>query len=230
MRLNNLGFKVIQLYRHTKDIECLKLGIEILEDSVEKTHKFSPSLPRHLNNLGFGLYHYYIQTGNTKDWQRVTEAFERAAKIGLEVSVQWSLISARNWINLAFTHQVWEDIAQAYKYAYQAIDKLLRIQLFLRSYKETWLSEIQGLSAKVAYALAKVGELEQAALALEQGLAYLLSESLELNRADLEYLKNQDSSKKLYSNYWQLQQLQQQLQQQLTQQTYANSIKKWELL
>ena len=68
-----------------------------------------------------------------------------------------------------------------------AIDQLYQAQLD-RPGKESWLSEAVGLHAHLAYACARLDRLEKAVAHLEHGRAFILSEQLELRRADLERL------------------------------------------
>ncbi len=72
-----------------------------------------------------------------------------------------AIVSARSWGNWALQRRAWEEAVTAYTYGRQAIDMLFATQ-FTRQAKESWLKEAQGLPANAAYALAKLGRLEEA--------------------------------------------------------------------
>ena len=92
-----------------------------------------------------------------------------------------------NLTSFCFAEGRYAEVIEPYGIVMEANDSLLRASL-IRSSKEVELGEIQGLSVRAAYALAKLGKLEQAVAALEGGRARLLAEALEGNRRDLEQL------------------------------------------
>lgn len=184
------------------DFDALERAIKNSEKAISLTPLNSPDLPNYLNLLGVELYHRHFHQGNPDDLKQAIENYQKATLMGLEVNVQAGLYSAMNWINGMFLLKQWEQVKQPYDYAYQASIHLLKIQIF-RHNKETWLKEIQGLAAKAAYALAKNNKLQQAVVALESGLARLLSEALARDRADLEQLKALGHTD-LYDRYKQL--------------------------
>ncbi|MBK9095741.1 MAG: CHAT domain-containing protein [Anaerolineae bacterium] len=89
--------------------------------------------------------------------------------------------------NLLFGERRYALVVDPYRLAMQATDTLLQASL-VRGSKEVELREIQGLPANAAYALAQLGRLEDAVVALEQGRTRLLAEALEQSRRDLERL------------------------------------------
>jgi len=96
--------------------------------------------------------------------------------------------NARNWLHWAFERSAWAEVTEAYALLRRAVEQLLQAQV-LRRTKEVWLSEVQGITARAAYALAMLGRDEEAAVALEEGQARLVSEKLALSRANLESLQ-----------------------------------------
>ncbi|MFO1433812.1 MAG: CHAT domain-containing protein [Candidatus Competibacteraceae bacterium] len=109
-------------------------------------------------------------------------------------------ITARSLGNLHFEQQRWTEAATTYQQALQAADTLYQSALFLDS-QAAELTETSNLNHRAAYALAKAGELQAAALALEQGRARGLSDTLARDRADLEQLQTKDYD--LYNRYHQ---------------------------
>jgi len=186
--LNNLGTGLRTRYARTGEFNNLQQGIEAFQQAVRLTPENSPDLPRFLNSLGNGLTDRYARTGEINDLQQGREAFQWAAQKGLEVALEAGLKSASNWLRWAFDRQAWSEVVQAYELALQTGTRLVQVQL-LREHQEFWLKETQGLAAHTAYALAQMNQLTEAAVTLERGLAFLLSEALALDRADLEHLK-----------------------------------------
>ncbi|KHD08556.1 hypothetical protein PN36_19305 [Candidatus Thiomargarita nelsonii] len=200
MFLNGLGISLCKHYEDSGDFKSLEDGIKALRRSTDKLLDNSPYSPLFYNNLGNALSNLYKHTG--KGLQEVIKVYRKASETGLDIAIEISLGSARNWLIWAFTRQAWQEVEQAYNYAYKASEKLLKIQL-LRDHKETWLKETQGIAAKAAYAFAKNHQLQQAVVALESGLARLLSEALARDRADLEQLKTIGYAD-LYDRYQQI--------------------------
>jgi CHAT domain-containing protein len=165
---------------------------------VNMTPDDSPDLPRLLNNLGNVFVCSYDNSGELADLKQGKQVYEQAAQKGSETTIEWGLKSARNWLEWAFERQSWQEVTQAYSYAYKSGTRLVQTQL-LRQHQESWLKDIQGLAAKAAYAYAKIEQFESAVVTLERGLAQLLSETLARERADLEDLKSQ--RKDLYQAY-----------------------------
>ena len=90
--------------------------------------------------------------------------------------------------SMQFTRGDWESCASCASQARDYLEELLSLQT-LRVGKETWLWEAQGLPARHAYALFRLGRRPEAVEALEAGRAQLLRESIERNRRDLQALQ-----------------------------------------
>ncbi len=185
---NNLGNALRDQFHHTGQLAKLNQAIVAYEQGVQQTSLQSPELPGRQNNLASALKDRFTQTGEDSDRVQARDLFEQAAIQGLLVAPEATLLASRNWGTWATERQTWSEAVTAYRYSLQAIEQLFRTQL-LRTSKETWLREVQGISAQAAFALAKEGDFTGAVEALEQGLARLLSETLDRNRADLEQLK-----------------------------------------
>jgi len=189
--LNNLGTALTDRYdsySSTENLTHLEEGIKVCQKAVSLTPENSPYLSCHLNNPGKGLLSRYCFSSDFADFEEGIKNFQKAAEIGLNISLEESLRSSKNWLQFAFNHQLWKETEQSYFYAYHASQRLLRSQL-LRDEKENWLKETQGFAAQAAYALAKLDKLQDASVAIENGLARLLSEILAIDRANLEQLK-----------------------------------------
>jgi CHAT domain-containing protein len=208
--LGELGTGLCSLYACKGNLDHLHNAIQHCEEAVRLTKSEAPDLPYYLNKLSVGFREYYKHTKEPKYQEEATKNFLHAAKLGLKIAVEEGLKSTINWLPWAFTRESWQEVEQAYYYAYQTSERLFQIQL-LREHKETWLKETQGVAAQAAYALTKLAlnekspeatqkKLFNAAVILEQGLARLLSEALALNRADLTALQDTEHAH-LYNDY-----------------------------
>jgi hypothetical protein len=186
--LNNLGTGLSARYARSGSLDDLEQAIRVYRQAVERTDPDSPDLPALLNNLGTGLRDRYARTGSLDDLEQAIRAYAGACQDGLEAALEESLRSARNWGNWALERRAWAEAVRAYGYGMEAIERLYRAQLTRRA-KEAWLREAQGLPARAAYALARTGDVKEAAVALERGRARLLAEVLERDRADLDALE-----------------------------------------
>jgi CHAT domain-containing protein len=201
--LNNLGTSLGDRYARTGDLTDLQAGLAAFQRAVQLTPAGSPGLPTYLNNLGSGLRNRYARTGDLTDLQAGLENYQRAAQRGLEVNLEESLTSARNWLRWAFERQAWEEVGTAYQFAYQASTRLVQTQL-QRADQESWLTESQGLAAQTAYAYAKRQRWKNAVVILERGLAQLLSQALARDRANLtDLIQHGDTGKELSARYQQ---------------------------
>ncbi len=201
MYLSNLGNRLSYRYQRTGALSDLDDSIANAQQAVELTPEGSPDLPGRLNNLGNWLSDRYQRTGELSDLQQGIAAYKKAAQRGLEVALEAGLTSARNWLRWAFGRKAWDEVVEAYDYAFKASNRLVQTQL-TRQHQTQWLKKSQGLAAHAAYALAQQNQLPDAVVTLERGLAQLLSEALARDRAELEQLKDIGHSD-LYDSYQQ---------------------------
>jgi CHAT domain-containing protein/tetratricopeptide (TPR) repeat protein len=186
--LNNLGLGLRNRYTRLGEFNDLQEALQNYQKAIELSPDNSPELPKYLNNLGNGLSDHYDRLGDLNDLQEATQNYRRSAERGLEVALKGGVRNACNWLNWAFDRKEWQEVIEAYQYAYQAGNQLVRTQL-TREHQSAFLKDSQGLAAHAAYAFAKTNQLEKAIVTLERGLAQLLSEALARDRADLEQLK-----------------------------------------
>lgn len=185
---NNLGNARRDRFHHSRDLNTLNEAVAAYERGLQLTPAQSPEYPSRQNNLAAALKQRFGITGDETDRATARTLFLQAITQGLEMAPEAALLAARSWGDWATERAAWEEAVMAYRYGLQGIEQLFRAQV-LRQSKETWLRESQGMAAQAAYALAQVGDLARAVEALEQGLARLLSEVLERDRADLDQLR-----------------------------------------
>lgn len=199
-RLNNLSNVLRERFILTGDLNDLNRAVSLCENAVAKIEPSSPQRVTLLDNLANALRERFTLTGYSDDKAQAIEGYEQAVKLGLALAIGEGLRSARNWGQWAFERRDWEEAARAFSYAQKASEQLFRIQL-IRSDKESWLRETQGIADLAAYAFAKNGQLEDAVTVLEQGRARLLTEILERDLADLQELR--ELQPELYDRYTQ---------------------------
>jgi CHAT domain-containing protein/TPR repeat protein len=197
-RLNNLGSSLLNRYLHAGKLVDLDKAVTCFEEALQHTLPDSPDRPMYLNSLGAGLINRFEHTRNTVDMEKAVRHFQEACDQGMKSAIETALGSSRNWGSWALERAAWKEASEAFSYGLQAIERLFRTQL-LRTSKETWLRDAQGLPAQAAYAYARVGDFRSAVLTLEIGQARLLSEALERDRADLQALER--SNPKLIQRY-----------------------------
>ncbi len=213
--LNNLGNGLSARYAHTGRLEDLEEAIRVLRQAVQRTPPDAPNLPGYINNLGNGLSARYARTGRLADlkearklypermadisWENLQElrqrdlqeaqdCYRQACTLGERCSLEAMLTAGKAWGHWDFERESWEEAVEAYRYAFQAVERLFRAQ-FSRPGKESWIRELRGVPARAAYACWKTGQPERAVEALESGRARLLGEALERSRRDLQNLE-----------------------------------------
>jgi hypothetical protein len=192
--LNNLGNGLSARYACTGAVADLDEAIASCRNAIELTPANSPNRTMFLNNLANGLRDRYARTGAVADLDGAVTAYREACRCGLEPALR----ASHNWGAWALKRSAWQEGVEAYRFGMQAIVSLVSVQLG-RAGKESWLREAQGMPSRAAYCLAQSGECTAAVIALEQGRAYLLSEVLERNRADLAAL--QQNHPAVYERY-----------------------------
>jgi tetratricopeptide (TPR) repeat protein len=111
-------------------------------------------------------------------------SYRAAIRDGLTGSLEWAHSAATSWGEWAVGREAWAEAAEAYCQALDIAQRLFREQL-LRSQKETWLTQSQGVPDEAAYALVRLGRPQDAVRALESGRGLLISEILDRDRANL---------------------------------------------
>lgn len=187
LRLANLANALRHLGMATGHEADLERSIALYERLEQITSPESPLWPVCLLNHGSALAQKWIRSKSPQDWRQAVDTLQRSAHSGRDTAVQAVLDAARQWLLLAVQEKEWDEAQRAYGHAWEASEKLVRVQ-FLRRDKESWLEHTQGLAASAAFAFAKTGRLAEAAEVLERGQARLLGETLAKERTAFERL------------------------------------------
>jgi len=200
-RLNNLGHALLDFYKITGNEKELDESIKLLEecDAIVPEYYFQKS--DYLCNLGSALIEKYkLKKSDEALHKRAISIIKESFSIGSKERASETLKNISDWINLCFTENRLENISWSYESLVHTIHTLLKSQL-IRSHKEAWLKDIQGIASKVAYAFVKLEDPQKAVESLEQGQARLLSESLALIRADDLNALQGTENEHLYNTY-----------------------------
>ena len=150
-------------------------------------------------NLGHTLGAHHALTGDERALEEGSAALEETVQRGLEQAPEQALSAGMALGDWATRLGAWAVAAGAYERALQARTILHHGQRDA-SDQEDWLGRSIGLPARAAYALARTGRSRDAVVALEHGLAMLLSERLSQIPAaappDLEELQELASRRK----------------------------------
>jgi hypothetical protein len=125
-----------------------------------------------------------------EDRDRAVELYRDGLGVARVTAPETAVHLSRAWGDWAGERQEWNEAAEALASGIGVMHDLVSVQL-LRPGKESWLREARGLPVRAAYAKVRAGDSHGAATDLERGRAILLSEELDLQRADLKSLSSQ---------------------------------------
>lgn len=186
--LANLGFALLDRHRVSNSRDDLKSAVEYLQSARRLLPRGAPA--RSLVELALAEATARPLAGQITplaDHNPAVTAWRKICHEGRDGSQVNVLRAATLWSGHAARHGNWADVAEACEFGLAAANQLFRLQL-TREHKALWLEEARQLPALAAYALAKLGKLEQAAITLERGRALFLSEAMEREHANLDQL------------------------------------------
>ena len=179
---NNLGNALLTRYKYYGNKSDLNESIRSYERAVARAFPSVQMYAMYLYNLGAALMEKYDLTPKSDLAKTVDRLLEKSCAEGLGRAAGVVLQGALSW---GIWHQKWrryDQGARAFEYGMRAAIQLFRQQDTQRN-KLTRLQQMSQLPASCAFCNAKVGHLENAVLALEQGRALLLGEALDRNIA-----------------------------------------------
>lgn len=180
MLLNNLGRASHDLYACSGDPALLKKTINYYQQAIDSKPPDSPIQANRLNNLGKALFDLYRQKEDPDFIPKIRDCFLKVCQLGLIYDKEAVIDASQFWGNWELSLSNWDKAIQAYRYGLQAIDDLMMMNLN-SDQKRSWLKEVQGLPANMAYALTRSGQTKKAILLLEHGNARILSETINLH-------------------------------------------------
>jgi tetratricopeptide (TPR) repeat protein len=183
-RLNNLAAALSERYQVAGRRRDLREALRIWRRAVAGTPAHAPSRGRRLGNLARGFALRYDFQGRRRDLIRARTLYRESCMAGLASDPESALATGLEWGKWAIGRTAYLEASDAYDMAASALDQLFRAQL-LRPNKETWLRLASGTAATGSFAHAMAADRPGAVLAIERGRAFLLSETLNQDRADL---------------------------------------------
>ena len=184
----NLGISLRDRYLVSRRDEDLDAAIARFEQVSRLAPLGERDEARVLKNIANVLQLRHDRSGSLRIKEEATVAYQRAVVAGIRCSLEIALGAGRDWLYWAFERRDWEAVVTAYGWTDRAERSLLERQQ-LRREKESWLRDTQGLASRAAYALAKLGRLEDALFTIEGGLARLWNSAHELNADVLDQLQ-----------------------------------------
>jgi CHAT domain-containing protein len=183
-RHNNLGNALSAAGRAWGDRRLTRTAADSYRAALALTEQEAPEKASREYNLATVLAEL---AGGKKRGRLVREAadsYRAAIRDGLTGSLEWAHSAAVNWGEWAVSRHALAEAAEAYSQALDIAQRLFRMQL-LRSQKETWLTQSQGVPGEAACALARLKRPEEAVEALENGRGLLISEALNRDQTGL---------------------------------------------
>lgn len=186
--LNNLGRVLSSRYRLTENLSDLHRAIVVMEKAVRLTSMSSPDKAMRQNNLGDQLSNRYRWSRELGDLEQAIKIYQQAIEIGQIRNPQAVIYASRSWGRLMLGEGEWQQVYDVLEHAQSTIRTLVK-QHALRSAKEDWLKEVQGIADQQAFALGKMGQVDEAVEVIEKGRGQLLSAQLVHKRANLSALE-----------------------------------------
>jgi CHAT domain-containing protein/tetratricopeptide (TPR) repeat protein len=185
--LGGLAYALLLSYALLGTEDHLARAIATAREALETAPDASPERAGFALILGQAWSLRAGRTGAPTDLNRASEAFRLAADLGRRHDPGAALRAGRMWGEWAAEEGRWPEAAEALQGALAAAEDLYRRQVGRRD-REAWLKLAPGLAAAAASASARIGDAEQAVLALERGSARMLADSLDRDRAELDRL------------------------------------------
>ena len=133
--------------------------------------------PGRLFTLAGALRRRHELRGAASDLAAGAATYRRACTIGTETNPGVALQSGQQWGEWAVGRGALDEAEEAYAIATAAAQRMYRSQA-AEADTEVWLGEAATLAARRSYVQCQLGDPLAAALTLEHGRAYLLSEAL----------------------------------------------------
>jgi hypothetical protein len=172
---SNLGAALWERHRGGGDAHDLDQAIALLGLAPDKAR--APLEPGRIFTLAGALRERYELQGATEDMDHARDAYRRACVPGVTRNPGVALASGQQWGEWAASREAFAEADEAYQIAAVAASNLYTGQN-TDEHTEVWLGEATTLAARHAWVQAHLGQAELAAVTLDRGRAYVLSEAL----------------------------------------------------
>jgi CHAT domain-containing protein len=172
---SNLGAALWERHGATGDARDLDQAITLLGLAPDKAR--APLQPGRIFTLAGALRRRYDLRGATEDMDRGRDAYWRACALGATGNPGVALASGQQWGEWAASRKAFAEADEAYQVAAVAASNLYRGQNS-DEHTEVWLGEATTLAARHAWVQVHMDQADLAAVTLDRGRAYVLSEAL----------------------------------------------------
>ncbi len=196
--LNNKGNALRQRFRTENDPTFLQEAIDCYLEGLALYSSKSEVDAGLLGSAANGLADRFLLFGNQQDYAQAISFYEEAYHKLKHVSLVSLFQVTKGWTTLALYKQDWNRAKYAVEAAQTAVSQLLHAQA-LRLHKEAWLKQAQWVPTYSAYVLARTGDLRGAVVALENGRAELMQETIQTRSERFQELEK--AHPELYQEY-----------------------------
>ena len=168
---------------------ALDEAIGLLTEALSLTPDDAVELPRYRTGFGRALRIRFSRTGDSEDYRRGIEELAEAGRGALAVDLELAVDAARIGAQWAVAQHDATTAASAYRTALTGVHRLVAEQA-ARPHQEVWLRKGGDLVSQAALTFLRAPDADarEAAVALEQGRAFLLAEALDLRAGALDQL------------------------------------------
>jgi CHAT domain-containing protein len=188
----NIARTLLVRYRLGGEQEVLKAAESFLSVAARLLPPRSRDWAEVYSDLGTTMYERH-RSG--QDEQALAKAMQNyALLLQAYAPAEWPELTCGAAVGLGsicFEQGDWQGAARAFARADQDFEQLYQRQLFSAG-RESWISRLGAFYPYFAYAQAKLGDLESAALLLERGRARSLNDALERDQRRLRGLQHRD--------------------------------------
>ena len=186
--LFQLGGGLAVRFAYGEDIVDLDAAIDAFRRVLALASESDVLRANLLISLGGALLSRHGASSRPDDLESAVEALREGCTVGATTASATVLNGAQLWGASAAARQAWPEAAEAYRYALEAADRLVELEVG-RERKEWWLRAARELPGPAAHAFARSGDIEAAVLVLERWRAIQLSGALGLDRYDVNRLR-----------------------------------------
>jgi CHAT domain-containing protein len=183
--LSSLGQLTYLRYRHTSDTAALDQAIDALQAAANQVPE--PVDLQLMTTLAEARRDRYRITEQPDDLTLGVAAYRACVEAAGDSSPQARLRAAHGWSEWAAERGKWEEAVEACRHSATIAEQMVRTYAGGPDLDRS-LAVSQEIAATAAIGLVHLGHPEEAATALEAARAVILTEALELSRADLESL------------------------------------------
>ncbi len=185
--LVNLAQCVMQRSGHEKSEPGMRRLVGLMEEACALCPVEAANGAAYRINLAMGYAKLYELTEDPAALARGLGLLREASAAGVDQYPLAVMRLARGWGDQSSHRGRWDEAAETYGYALDALDRLVD-ESSVREHKQQWLRQAEGLAAAAAAAHVRAGDPWSAVVALERGRTRLLADALGEDAAETDRL------------------------------------------